>query len=213
MECSRCRKGFSAKSSLSRHLRESCVYREISERNTPKKIKLNTSYNEKIDELINLPGTSSSIEIPTNEVICPVCSEKLPKSKLGGHMRSSNHKKVISSSGEGIEKLQSAFKNRIASYRFSAKKHYTEIPQFFEDVRRKVFSVLEEYIQKFFCLKINVELFGQYVIEEKQLSDMKSFNTNNRIITHSTDLMNVYNDFEQEILEKALTFQERDSGM
>lgn len=111
-----------------------------------------------------------------------------------------------------MEKLQSAFKNRIVSYRFFSKKDCADIRKFLEEVRAKVFLVLEKYLKKFLSLKINVELFGIYIIEEKELSAMKSFNTRNRIVVHSTDLVNMYNDFEEEIIEKASTFQERDSG-
>lgn len=219
MQCPQCLKTFSAKSSLLRHLRESCRYRVVSESNAAKKIKVNNSHSAKYfeDKLANQPGpsSSSSIEFPisSQETRCPICDENVQKCKLTGHLRSSGHTNRIEITGDGIEKVQHAFKNRIASFRFSVKEYSTDIRKFLEEVKEKVFIVIEKYIKEFSSLKINVELFGIYIIEEKELSDMKSFNTRNRIVTLSTDLEEMYNDFEEEIIEKASTFQERDSGM
>lgn len=231
MLCPQCGKQFSSKSSLSRHRRESCPYREVNAHSAPKKIKLNKCNNgsqnlpgpsgvqfrakKRNNESENVPGPSGvQNQRKSQEVIihCPQCYKKMPKKQLMGHLKSSSHKKVISVVEDGVEKLQSAFKNRISSYRFSTKNQCTDIAQFLEEVKPKVISIIEKHIKTFFSLKINMELFGLYVIEEKELSDIKSFNTKNKIVTHSLSLSNMYDEFKEDIMEKASTFQEKDSG-
>ncbi|KAJ8951715.1 hypothetical protein NQ318_012565 [Aromia moschata] len=81
-----------------------------------------------------------------------------------------------------------------------------------EEVKQKVFDAINGYIQQHHALKINFELFGLYIIPEKELSDIKSFNTRNKIVTISTDLHEMYDLFEEEMVSKAAEFQERDSG-
>ncbi|KAJ8954711.1 hypothetical protein NQ318_011404 [Aromia moschata] len=79
-------------------------------------------------------------------------------------------------------------------------------------LNKKVFDAINGYIQQHHALKINFELFGLYIIPEKELSDIKSFNTRNKIVTISTDLHEMYDLFEEEMVSKAAEFQERDSG-
>ncbi|KAJ8911139.1 hypothetical protein NQ315_003315 [Exocentrus adspersus] len=55
---------------------------------------------------------------------------------------------------------------------------------FFEEIREKC---LTKYIKEHVSLKINFEAFGLYIIPEKEVSEVKSFNTANKVITPSSD--------------------------
>lgn len=61
-------------------------------------------------------------------------------------------------------------------------------------------------------LKLIFELYGFYVIPEKELPDVKSFNSQNKVINVTTNLELIFEEFVDEILAKAADFQERDSG-
>lgn len=113
---------------------------------------------------------------------------------------------------DGVQKINSAFKNRICSYRFSTKQYYLDHNEFFENVKDKVKSIVQEYIDKFLALKINFELFSLYAKPETDASDTKSFNTRNMVVTQSDNLDDIVDLFKVEIITKAGNFQERDSG-
>ncbi|KAJ8915327.1 hypothetical protein NQ315_008211 [Exocentrus adspersus] len=129
---------------------------------------------------------------------------------------SSNRKRidrpVINTLEPGVSKIVCAFKNRISSYRFTSPRSLIDYNDFFEKIKEKVFNVIRESIKEHTALKINFEAFGLYIIPEKELSDVKSFNTANKVITPSSDLQKIFEEFINEILAQASEFQEKNSG-
>ncbi|CAH1107474.1 unnamed protein product [Psylliodes chrysocephalus] len=113
----------------------------------------------------------------------------------------------------GVTKLSHAFKNRIASYRFSStnsnKLNYID---FLNHIKPNVINKISEYQQLHTCLKVNMEVFGIYVKPDKEMSDIKSMNTANKIITATSNLDEMYDEFKEEIFCQANDFQERDSN-
>lgn len=200
MYCQSCGKKFSSKYHLLRHLRESCSFRNQS---PLKKIKVDLSEE-------NLPNTSRNDSSSTIE--CPVCNENISKNCFVGHMRQNSHRTVISTIEDGVEQLYRPMKFRIASYRFSSRHHHIDHTAFFSEIYPKVFAVISKYINMWLALKVNFELFSTYVKADKDIFDLKSFNTENVIITVSTDLEKLYREFTKAIETKASEFQERDSG-
>lgn len=81
-----------------------------------------------------------------------------------------------------------------------------------QEIKNKVIQLIQTEVSKFLSVKISFELFGYYVIEEKDLHDVKSFNTKNEVVTGSTDLLQLYDNFTSILDQKAAEFQERDSG-
>lgn len=80
MYCPACNKKFSSKYNLSRHLRESCLYRN--NENPTKKTKISHTEGDPVSNI-------SSIE-------CTVCDKRVPKQSYVGHMRRNSHKIVMS---------------------------------------------------------------------------------------------------------------------
>lgn len=80
------------------------------------------------------------------------------------------------------------------------------------DIKNKVVELVKKEVGKLLSIKINFELYGYYVIEDKDLHDVKSFNTKNEIVTSSTNISQLYDDFTAILDQKASEFQERDSG-
>ncbi|XP_072400401.1 uncharacterized protein [Diabrotica undecimpunctata] len=216
MQCNSCLKVLSKKSSVSRHKRESCPERF----NEGKKVKLNddpdvvtsaNNYNSTIVEATPFRSIFHPITTTSNVIECQDCYKKISGRGLTGHLRSNSQKSVISNDS-GVEKLSSAFKNRIGSYRLSSNKHHTDHLEFFSEIEGNVLKLLHNYLHKFKVLKVNFELYSMYTIPEKDTYDLKSFNTKNQIITISTNLKQAYQDFIREILPKVSEIQEKESG-
>ncbi|KAJ8980524.1 hypothetical protein NQ317_008321 [Molorchus minor] len=122
------------------------------------------------------------------------------------------NRSIVSSLGDGVAELRNAFKNRIASYRFSSSRDHIDFYDFMWEVKQKVLDIIDKCMKKYHTLKVNFEIFGLYEIPEKELSDIKSFNTKNKIITIATDLHQIFEEFTEEMTSQASEFQEKDSG-
>ncbi|XP_050516477.1 uncharacterized protein LOC126891343 [Diabrotica virgifera virgifera] len=112
----------------------------------------------------------------------------------------------------GVTKLTHAFKNRIASYRFMTQNNKINYFGFMNDIKPKVTRILSEYLDQHTALKVNCELFAMFYKPDNGISDIKSMNTSNKIITLSSDISDVYDDFAEAILTQASEFQEKDSN-
>ncbi|XP_072389408.1 uncharacterized protein [Diabrotica undecimpunctata] len=110
-----------------------------------------------------------------------------------------------------VSKLTHAFKNRIASYRFNSDKKL-DYYRFLEDVKPKVLSILSEYLHQHNTIKVNFEIFAIYLKPDTNLSDIKSMNTRNKIISISTELDEAFADFKEALMTQASEFQEKDSN-
>ncbi|XP_072389463.1 uncharacterized protein [Diabrotica undecimpunctata] len=142
MQCNFCLKVLSNKSSVSRHKRESCPERF----NKGKKVKLNddldvvtsaNNYNSTIVEATPFRSIVHPVTTTSNVIECQDCYKKNSGRGLTGHLRSNSHKSVISNDC-GVEKLSSAFKNRIGSYRLSSNKHHTDHLEFFSEIEERL---------------------------------------------------------------------------
>lgn len=128
-------------------------------------------------------------------------------------MRSLLHKaKTCTNLDDGVELIESAFKSRIASYRVSSPRYHIRYDEFFAELADKIKRLLEKEVAKARAIKINMELFGRFVHQVKQLREIKSFNTSNKIVTESSDINSIYDDCVNSIKTKASEFQERESG-
>ncbi|XP_074026081.1 uncharacterized protein [Leptinotarsa decemlineata] len=114
--------------------------------------------------------------------------------------------------GEGVKIVNTAFKCRIVSYRVDSENHHMDYPTFFNEIKQKVVKLLEEVLDIHKCMKVNMEVFGRYSLQTKDLSDIKSFNSPNEVIDQSNDLDVVYSSFADSLTVKAAEFQDRDSG-
>ena len=71
-------------------------------------------------------------------VVCEPCQQEIPEEQYIGHVRTQTHREhVFRPQGEGIEQIQTAFKNRVATYRISTSKHFVELDKFMTDAQNK----------------------------------------------------------------------------
>lgn len=145
-------------------------------------------------------------------VYCTQCDQFIPRNAYLGHLRSNRHNTRSAASDEEVVVLKSAFKSRIVSYRISSKGHHINLGDFADEIKDKVLETVQRDVQKLGSIKLNVELFGLYFLESQNMHDIKSFNTQNRIVTVSSDLTDLYENFMSAIGAKMSDFSERNSG-
>lgn len=147
-------------------------------------------------------------------VRCIVCEKDIQSTSFAAHLRSSAHKTNlrIDDLGDNVIVLKCAFKTRIVSYRVSSPNHHVLVKDFMNEVKQKVTDLISKNVVKFTSVKVNVELYGTYILEAKQLRDVKSFNTKNVVVTLGTDIDEIIGEFADVIDGKVSEFQERESG-
>lgn len=146
---------------------------------------------------------------------CPTCDVDVPRRAFGGHLRSRQHLQnaVEGIPIDGILTVHSAFKSRVATYRIMANNHHQHVGEFMSEIKEKLVRLVTRELPKFTSVKVNVELFGLFMLESKEMEEIKSFNTRNEIVTSGTDMDALCHNFESKLSQKMSEFQERDSGM
>lgn len=195
--CSGCGQNFTRSDNLRRHMRESCVEFSVMDEPSGKRSRL------------DLPSTPS-LSLYT----CNCCNKTLRANEIASHRRTLQHRtNACVALSDGVQIVQTAFQGRIVSYRVTSKNHHTDYIIFFNEIKHKVVKLLEEALRIHKIVKVNMELFGRYIIQIQEVWDMKSFNTSNKVIDESMDLEAVVDAFIDLMVSQTSEFQERGSGM
>lgn len=128
------------------------------------------------------------------------------------HFRSTIHKNNSTNNySDDIQIINSAFKCRIISYKINNTHEDLLTPEeFLIEVKDKVFNLLCEKFEQFITIKFNIELFGNYILND--VIEIKSFNTKNYVFTYTNSFNDVYEEIIEKLKIKSEQFQERDSG-
>lgn len=197
-KCSECSVTFTRKDNLKRHEKTSCKTRKSS------------AYSEPVNKKVKLTNSSSS---SSNMVKCDTCKISIPRSFYTNHLKSQFHKDVaVDTKENGIKVIKSAFKNRLITFRLTVEKTYVDFDEFFNDIELNFIKTIKEEIIKHKLVKVNIEVFGLYILPTKDVYEIKSFNTRNEIVSQSTDIKELFDKFKVIIKGKAQDFEERDSG-
>lgn len=148
----------------------------------------------------------------TSAVYCAVCN--LHVQNFYAHQRTDSHKSksCLQSDIEGVLKVHSTFKNRIASYRIPATDHLIDYEEFLSSVKCKVQQVLQRHLHNFKAVKVNMEVFGLYYLASSDEYSVKSFNSRDEILTLATNIDTLYDHFQDALVTKAKEFNENKSG-
>lgn len=196
--CENCDMSFTHNSALLRHQLQSCKRR--------------FDFNAGGQKRRRIDGGASSSS-PTMQK-CDLCDISVPREQMLAHSRTIEHKnnscKPLS---DGVQLMQSAFKNRIVTYRISGDREHTDYTAFFEDIKSKVISLIGEILRVQQTLKINMVVVGRYFLQSQELVSDKSFNTSNAVVTMANDLHDVYQSFVEVMKVQSTDFQEKDSGV
>lgn len=170
-----------------------------------------------------MPSSSSAgPSTSRNMATCMDCDICVPQEKMSAHLRSAAHreKAITKKIDDGIEMVQTAFKNRIATYRIkhedAADLSSTSIESFFLQIKEKTLRLIQTILDEHISLKIYFELFGWYIIPTKEgeegndiRQEIKSFNSEYKIVTISTDLEELYTYFCDILKKKSEDFEVR----
>lgn len=194
--CSACGANFTRGDNLRRHEREKC---RKSQPDGPlaKRCKLD-----------NEPSTSRNLQM------CNCCNKTIPVNQMIAHSRTLEHR--TNSCGpltNGVQVVRSAFQSRITSYRIHSENHHIDYVTFFSEIKHKILSLLEEVLGVHHAVKVNMEVFGRYILQTQETFDIKAFNTPNKILDRSMDLCSELDLLVDMMVTQTTEFQERDSGM
>ena len=81
-------------------------------------------------------------------------------------------------------------------------KVFVNIDDFFEDVKNNFIRLISHQLSLHKSVKVNVELFGRFLLQSKETLEIKSFNTKNEVITVISNLLDMYSLFLNKIKEK-----------
>ncbi|KAK4881338.1 hypothetical protein RN001_004657 [Aquatica leii] len=113
---------------------------------------------------------------------------------------------------EGIQIIQSAFQDRLMSYKLSPSNQHVKVVDLMNEFSEKISSLMNKQVAKFRNVKVNCELFGLYTLKQQEVLDIKSFQTKYEILSPGTDVAELYKKFVEILDRKESEFQEKDSG-
>lgn len=148
---------------------------------------------------------------------CSVCSIAVGKRQWVGHLRSRSHKNNtkynVVSMGPGIEKVCTAFQNRLVTYRISpiAEQKDMSLTSFFDSISDRVKLLLDQSLTIHTSVKVNFELYLLFFMVKNDTQEVKSFGTKNYTL-HFNYNFNFYLDVVNKLMKKISEFQDRDSG-
>lgn len=235
-DCEICGKGFSRIDSLKRHTQ--CHVNAIASGTTSASVSqtsltpfasqvpvASTSKQNTDTYNISVANTPTTSQVPVastsqrNNRKCDICNLILSSNRAYlGHLRSQKHKsaslKDYIDEEPNIKIIQSAFQSRIVSYQITDAAKGVSIENFLDAVESKVIQLIKNQIDVHITSKINMELFAMYYKEtsERIVRNIKSFNTKNIIITHSSLLDDEYHNFKVAIISQSEEFQDCGSG-
>jgi hypothetical protein len=112
-----------------------------------------------------------------------------------------------------MKEFKTAFKSRISSYMIkNVNNNDLEINFFFKLIHENLVKLIKNKLSEFNQLKINLELFANYILPTKEAREIKSFNTKNKIFTLSTNLNEELEQMYEIMKTKMSEFAEKDSG-
>jgi hypothetical protein len=143
-------------------------------------------------------------------MFCKDCNIEISSSS---HFRTHKHKENCLEDIEPAVKLvRAAFRNRIVTYQLFNDSHPTDVKLFLQGLKDKVINLLRNSLRNFSVLKVNLELYGRYLLPSTKEYDIKSFNSRYGTVTQHTNLEAFFNEYLQTLLKKSSEFTESGSS-
>lgn len=162
------------------------------------------------------PSSDSMIDArPTKIWLCSICNKEVQANHITSHCNSNEHKtKALRVDDDCIEIIETAFKNRIISFRFMAHDNESlSYSQFLSNKQKLMVDQIKKILHDCNSIKINLQTFGLYILPKKDAKEeVKSFNTRNQVVSNATDLNELLRQFFDKIGQKTQEFCERESG-
>ncbi|KAF9416301.1 hypothetical protein HW555_006255, partial [Spodoptera exigua] len=131
---------------------------------------------------LNEGASTSSIEtndVDNNKVECDTCHVYIAKRYLNNHLKSNTHKNnllKLHNSLPNVTVVETAFGNRILTYRINSKTHqsgqYFETPEsFLNSLKIDILFLINECIQQHTILKINFIMHADFIQQTKDIKN------------------------------------------
>lgn len=144
---------------------------------------------------------------------CDRCNMQVPRRLFAQHQRTNDHKaKSCSQLLKNVQRITSAFKNRISSYRIKSDGIHLQLSDFCEEIGTTCRELIQEQLAEHISIKVNLELFAVFVQDVKQIHAIKSFQTPYAVVTQSTDFDEFYSESGNKLEQLLQEFLTRDSG-
>ncbi|KAK4879684.1 hypothetical protein RN001_007830 [Aquatica leii] len=149
------------------------------------------------------------------DTYCECCKIHVNNKTYQAHLRTLKHKNNCELElRNDVMILKQTFKSRIVSYRVYGKSTLSiNVNEFLNELKSKVLNLVEENIERLNAIKFNVELYGEYFLQTKELLEIKSFNTRYKVACKSDNLDNILQELFATLRKKCSEFQERDSDV
>lgn len=150
-------------------------------------------------------------------IFCSVCEQSISSKAFSGHLRSIVHKNNTSVSVDNnITKINSAFKNRISSYRLETGPDRTapvcSALEFTRLVAPSICRLIDSALANHIIVKINFELFIKVILPKDDTIETKSFATHNISVHQSYNFEELIQNISEILNTKIEEFQEKGSG-
>lgn len=147
---------------------------------------------------------------------CEQCCIDLSRHQYKYHLRTNLHKSncLLKSEYENVDIIASAFRNRIMTYRLnpSQKVEYLTVEAFLQDNKSVICKLIDTALVKNHCIKMNFELFANFILLKTNEQQLKSFNTKYETIFQSTDIDEFYSRLIDKLKQKLSEFDHCESG-
>lgn len=165
-------------------------------------------------------SSNQNVSTEINDYIeCSMCHVSVSRKYYTNHLKSNTHKNnVLSVSREfkNIQIIESAFGNRIVTYRIvsdSITNQPLETPGLFlENIKDKIFTLFDQSIVEHFVVKVNFILHADFTQQTKQLNNTFDFQTFNYVVCKGDSKDYIFSLLTNEIINKVTNFEKKDSG-
>ena len=113
---------------------------------------------------------------------------------------------------EGVQLIRTSFRRRLATYRIQGQGEELNINGFMQNLKEKTVNLLQANIRKYINIKIGMELFGRFLLQRKETTEIKSFNSRFRAVNDNTDLEELFDQYREILEKKATEFEQKESG-
>lgn len=131
-------------------------------------------------------------------------------------MRTNIHKRncLLKTELKNVNIIAIAFKNRIVTYRINPTKEVNHLtPEaFLCDLKSDVLKVIHLSLLKHTCIKLNFELFADFVLPQSGTHQLKSFNTKYDCVFNNIDTNELYLNVIETFKQKLAEFEHCESG-
>lgn len=143
------------------------------------------------------------------------CSDcRIHFSRFSSHKRTNSHKSncLLRTEFSNVQIIANAFKNRIVSFKLNPTKKHVTPELFLSEISISVCNLIQKVLTIHKSVKVNLEFFVTYILPKNEQVSLKSFNTKYSMVFQSTDILQMFKDLSNTLINKCSEFELSESG-